>query len=1717
MTDTTSSTGTLNWTAVTGATSYSVYKDGTLIKSGVTTINYPFTGLVSGTTYTLGVRAVNAGGSSALVTKSYTPIPTEINGLNMTAITYNSGTLNWSKATGATTYNVYKYSTLVVSGLTTTSYNFTGLTSGQEYTLGVCAVNKGGSSTVITTTFTTKPDNPTNLIASAIGENFIALKWDVVKGATSYNIYKSDKTVVVSKLVATTYKIENLKAATEYTYYVAAVNAGGVGELVPVTFLTLPTNSAGLTADAVTQTTAQLVWDPVVGAKSYNLYLDGEPFESDITDTNYNLSGLTAGEEYEVGLSAVNETVEGAIVTIQISTLLSACVPENVTITNQTTDSVSLKWEEQEESSVAKYIIYRDGEYLGESITTNFTDDTYLNMVSIYTVSAVDFDGLETGQSVPVPTIDITAPAITITESQSNIMSSAIVTTFSDDNSGLDTTSFKWAYGEQDVAYFEDAGVPFDGTGFTAARNGKYTVYVLDMAGNTAVAYIEIKDVNFTKVIGGFNSSSTDLSIEAPGIAISFDRYYDSMESSVGPFGQGWSFSFYGRLEKLISPENVVMVVLPRGEKKYFRISGTTYSGINSRDNLKIDGENYLLTTDSLTYTYDKNGHLVGMTDRNGNTVAISVNESGFPTRITDSVQRTYTIDYSDNHITSITDPAGRKVTYTYDGNLLSAVNSPTGALVNQYSYDSNEMLKNIKDSYGNVLSDVNYDSDHRLLTLKTKDEETTYSYSLDAAGNQVVDDGTDSVIYDSYGNVVVAKNKAQNIYANLFGDITSTINEEGHTTVYSYNQFGEVITELTKDSSDRVISSITYNYTYYDGTEKIKICVKTEVMTSYNEDGSTTSETAVTTMTYDFCGNVQTQQLKQGDIDTTIANTYLSNGLVWTSINEKGITTTNTYDTYGYPDSVKTENADKVTTNVDYNCNIIGFVQSQNIIGGLRYSFVYDSLGNVVKQTIGDGSSDVRITRMVYDNKGNVLQKISPLEYDVSKDGLVSDGNSIAIRDTYLASDVGVQYSYNSKTGNLEETKAGSYDITYNTDQSVIGVQVAGNILASYVYAEDENKLLNSVSYANGATLSYSYDKDGNMTEMAVDGVTKYTYSYNDQGTLLSKHDIGQSYTTTYDSNEDGSKTVILKDDATGTVLDSYTYSEDASEFTEKIGNDTYGLSSSSKELTDSFTYNGNEIYKKVYTLNSEDAITEEKINSNDETILSTGYTYNITGNIIGITHITKDVTDETSYTYDSFGNIETITLNGAEKYHYYYDIADQLVRVNDAMHNKTEIYTYDKNGNILEKNLYSYNSGNLDGFTPIDTINYSYENSTLPDECTSYDGQEITYDELGNPLRYLGWDMTWEAGRRLSTMKKGSTDISFTYNDEGIRTSKTVDGVTTTYTSIDGRITSQNDGTNLMYFRYDKNNSLTGFILNGTEYIYVKNAQGDITGILDKGGKQVVSYTYDAWGKVESISGSSADAVGKLNPMRYRGYYEDTETGFFYVASRYYDPNICRFLNADEPIILQLIKDEKTNLFMYCNNNPCNMIDASGDIAGYINNQDDNTLVNIYGKLYKMKDIGWGLLGNISDNGCGVIAAYNVLISRNASINFGAVCKTLLYLGAPLLYGKLGTSPGALVTFMRMFYKNVIMTGPGIKKWTIIGRKASAVIVLYKTKNNGLHYIAGIIGDFDDNFYFYNAPDSLGLAKNRISLGGLYKLLIESGRTPLMIIGVANKKGWW
>ena len=125
-----------------------------------------------------------------------------------------------------------------------------------------------------------------------------------------------------------------------------------------------------------------------------------------------------------------------------------------------------------------------------------------------------------------------------------------------------------------------------------------------------------------------------------------------------------------------------------------------------------------------------------------------------------------------------------------------------------------------------------------------------------------------------------------------------------------------------------------------------------------------------------------------------------------------------------------------------------------------------------------------------------------------------------------------------------------------------------------------------------------------------------------------------------------------------------------------------------------------------------------------------------------------------------------------------------------------------------------------------------------------------------------------------------------------------------------------------------------------NGSTYFYRKNAQGDIISLLDNTGEASVYYRYNAWGvctvlDANGVQIDDASHIGNLNPFRYRSYYYDTETGFYFLKTRYYDPEICRFITIDDISYLDPDTINGLNLYAYCLNNPVMFLDETGQFV--------------------------------------------------------------------------------------------------------------------------------------------------------------------------------------
>ncbi len=339
---------------------------------------------------------------------------------------------------------------------------------------------------------------------------------------------------------------------------------------------------------------------------------------------------------------------------------------------------------------------------------------------------------------------------------------------------------------------------------------------------------------------------------------------------------------------------------------------------------------------------------------------------------------------------------------------------------------------------------------------------------------------------------------------------------------------------------------------------------------------------------------------------------------------------------------------------------------------------------------------------------------------------------------------------------------------------------------------------------------------------------------------------------------------------------------------------------------------------------------VTRKSFNGNKD--FGTVYTYENVGSKETSTLIKSVKTPIGTYTYeyDKLGNITSVT-DGTSTVGYEYDSLNQLIRVNDEKAGKTITYSY-INGNITEKKEYEYTTGELDKLVSEKTWNYT--DSTWSDLLTNFNGTQITYDEIGNPLTIGNKNLTW-LGRQLQSITDGEKIIEYAYNGDGNRVSKTVNGEKTEFIYNGDILAGQITGDDKIVFMYDNNSDIFGFIYNNTEYYYIKNAQNDVIAIADENSNVLVNYTYDPWGKVTEITGDTV--LAEQNPIRYRSYYYDSETEWYYLKTRYYSPDMCRFINADGYVQTGQGMLDK-NMFAYCLNNPVVLFDEDGQAAANI-----------------------------------------------------------------------------------------------------------------------------------------------------------------------------------
>lgn len=838
---------------------------------------------------------------------------------------------------------------------------------------------------------------------------------------------------------------------------------------------------------------------------------------------------------------------------------------------------------------------------------------------------------------------------------------------------------------------------------------------------------------------------------------------------------------------------------------------------------------------------------------------------------------------YTDGRLKKITYDNGSWIQYTYDDSDMEFTTLTSAGDTTCTVYNDAFLPVSYTDEFGDTTA-YTYDSHYRVLTETTGNETTTYTY--DANGN-----------------------------------ISSYITNDSESNTY-----------YTYDSNNRIVrEQVGSDYTYY----------------TYDSNGN---NLVYATLKEDYTGTAPALYDSTLTCFDTTTYTYDSSGRVTSEVYSEGGSVSYTYDSYGNVLSETTVDAENNQTSITYTYDAFGNALTSTE-GNDASSYTYDAAGRLL---LSNEAGECK--RTLYDNMGRVVQEIAPEDYDSTKEGLPNEN-------TYDDSNAGHRYVYDSTTGNLtSETNRLGIETTYTYystgekqseefDIYEFDYNIKGDI--TEVYVDNVNTLtynynavyqLTSEVYANGQSIRYSYDNDGNLIAQYHNNDTAafVTYTYDNDGELTEKVNTDTGLRYEYDGDD-----VEVYKISNNTLVHSYSEQfVEADEVLETeahtdVTQSNFGTTTTSVTSGNSVTYTtGNNTAEYSYTENSNNQITADDLKYNNVSVQPSTYTYdnagNVTGKEIGFLYDNENESVDILLEYNH-QRISGFGYGGNIDIYYYYDDNGQLERV-DAEYpfGKTRGFTYDSRGNITAKTQYHYTTGSLENATTEGTKSFSYASTGWTDKLLSVDNDSLTYDAVGNVLTFGDRSFTWSSGRNLASITEGNNTYSYTYDEDGIRTSKTVNGTTTYYNTKDGVILSQSDGTNTLVFQYDQSGAPTGFTLNGTQYFYMINITGDVIGLTDEGGEIFAEYAYDEWGELvgQYTYNNDLEDVVELNPIRYRGYYYDAETDYYYLQSRYYDPSISRFINSDMPEYAGKQKDDcsGTNIFAYCCNDPVNNVDYEG-----------------------------------------------------------------------------------------------------------------------------------------------------------------------------------------
>jgi len=1045
----------------------------------------------------------------------------------------------------------------------------------------------------------------------------------------------------------------------------------------------------------------------------------------------------------------------------------------------------------------------------------------------------------------------------------------------------------------------------------------------------------------------------TDVVLPCPGTDISFARYYNSRSTFTGNLGPCWAHSYELMLEqktnavyKSIYGDWMVLSV-PSGQQHWFKHQddGTFLNPLDNNMALSKPGADYIISlAGGYSWTFDTNGVLKKISSAAG------------------EQSLTYTGTYPSNHLSVITNSNGQYLNFTFSGNLITRIDTPVTNFYVTFGYNTSNELSGVTRTIASTqqVCQYLYDVSTHSITQRVNAMGDKFNYGYEYISNlasQTVSRGTSMWLNaeNYYHHTVNYTNQGDNKTEVIYYRDGAT-----PTFVYEYNPIINMVENMygpdgmnleTKyDIDDSLDTTVT---TYFDNsTSDAKklvrtfdtnhnvvtegYCYKTESATNlwtYTWDQTFKLPATITDPEGSKAGFSYTNGLisvsriyyNQNDSYDTVFS-YNSSNLLSCVTNANGHWVKYEYDGYGMLNKVQPQEGPSVS----YSNNSLGFVKTITMPGdsGSRTITVSpNELGWITNILYPDSLSET----FAFDAIGNLTNHVDKAGRTTRYTYLPTKKLSSVTRQLGT-SNLTTSLSYDKQFNVLKITDAKSRDVeTYTLDSrdrpySIVNIEGQTETIAYGIGSR-----IDSVCRFDGTTVNNSYDSNDLLSAVSGPSFTN-SFTYLKNGLLSTLADEQGTISNSWSFANRLSSSEFQVSSFTSQVSYTYYPAGQVSNVVSIAGTNTYVLDNADRVLAlRSLGVGGAVEYQYSYSTNNALLSTVDCTNSG----INVSYAYNVIDHVTNIVwrNSTGTVLRSFAYGYNNAGMTTGTTYETGERAVYGCDELNQLTNVVYYSSGGTETghisCAYDFAGNRTSTvidgvtSLYTYGAGNRLASWGAGTTN--------------------EFDSAGNVtnLKYsasLQLALSWDSRYRLTEVRtNGVLAESYQYDVAGRRISIS-DGTATNYMVYDANnVIAETDSSGSLTKSYVYGPAgllcMTTYGISTNTYFMLTDCAGTVHGVCDATGAVVESYKYDAFGRVLGVYDGSGLPIGNQqsaigNRFLFHGREYSWKTGLYLNGARWYDPITGRFISKDPSGI-----SGGLNEYVFCNNNPVNYIDPTGE----------------------------------------------------------------------------------------------------------------------------------------------------------------------------------------